>query len=470
MATPPKQPIQTKKHLARMQREKRQQRYLLLGSVVTVALVLLVILYGALNETVLKSRQPVAIVNGKQISTRDFQTRVRYNRQQLINSAAYTYQIAQLFGDSPETQYNFVSQLSQIQAQMESQTIGQQTLDQLIDEALIRQEAEKRGITISQDELQAEVEGAFGFFENGTPTPSPTFVPQATSTLSALQMTLVPPTATATATQEITATATMTATQEITSTSAVSATPVPTATATLVPSITPTPAPSLTPTPFTRQLFDEQYDEVIQNFKDSLSFDEADLRNLIEAQLLRTKVQDAVLEELGVKSSQEQVWARHILVPDEAQAITITERLNNGEDFVALAAEFSTDTSNKDKGGDLDWFGRGAMVKEFEDAAFALQVGEISQPVQTTFGWHIIQALGHEDRPLTAEEYQSLREERFTEWLTAQRDEGEVETRDIWQERVPEEPAFPLELVDFINQVTTNLSQPTAIPTTVAAP
>ena len=129
MAKNPKQPIQTKKHLARLEVERRQKRYLMIGIIVTVVLVVGVIAYGVINELVLKTRQPVAVVNGENITVDKFQTRVRYNRQQLIGNAINSYQIAQLFGDSPETQASFVSQISNIQSQLSPLVVGQQTLD-----------------------------------------------------------------------------------------------------------------------------------------------------------------------------------------------------------------------------------------------------------------------------------------------------------------------------------------------------
>ena len=72
--------------------------------------------------------------------------------------------------------------------------------------------------------------------------------------------------------------------------------------------------------------------------------------------------------------------------------------MGKGEDWNKIAAEVSTDTNTADFGGDLGWFGRGVMVKEFEDAAFSLEVGAISQPVKTDFGYAIIRVLGHEFR------------------------------------------------------------------------
>lgn len=85
-----------------------------------------------------------------------------------------------------------------------------------------------------------------------------------------------------------------------------------------------------------------------------------------------------------------QVKASHILVDTEEEALKVIERINKGEDFAELAKELSTDTGSGVNGGDLDYFNYAQMVKPFSEAAFALETGEVSQPVKSDFGYHII--------------------------------------------------------------------------------
>jgi len=92
----------------------------------------------------------------------------------------------------------------------------------------------------------------------------------------------------------------------------------------------------------------------------------------------------------------ETVSASHILVDTEDEAKAIKAKLDAGADFAELAKSDSKCPSAS-RGGDLGTFGRGTMVKEFEDAAFALKVGEISQPVHTQFGWHLIKVTAHNE-------------------------------------------------------------------------
>lgn len=92
----------------------------------------------------------------------------------------------------------------------------------------------------------------------------------------------------------------------------------------------------------------------------------------------------------------EQVEASHILVEDEATAQEVLDKLEAGEDFAELAKEYSIDGSGA-SGGELGFFGKGRMVPPFEEAAFSMEIDEISDPVQSDFGYHIIKVTGHKE-------------------------------------------------------------------------
>ncbi len=160
--------------------------------------------------------------------------------------------------------------------------------------------------------------------------------------------------------------------------------------------------------------------------------------NKITDAYFRARIRDSmVVDELvkrhGGPTEAEQVHAQHILVADAETAQKVLDELKAGKTFEELAAQYSQDTGSKDSGGDLGWFPRGVMVTAFEEAAFSLAVGEVSQPVQTDFGYHIIKVLGKEVRPLDAEMLQQMQEQAFSEWFSAQRDQAKIEELLTWQ-------------------------------------
>ncbi len=132
----------------------------------------------------------------------------------------------------------------------------------------------------------------------------------------------------------------------------------------------------------------------------------------------------------------EQVRASHILVDDEDTANKVLAELNNGADFADLAKKYSTDTATKDKGGDLGWFSRGQMVKEFEDAAFSMKVGEVSKPIKTQYGYHIIKVTDHKDAhtPTLDEVKDKVHDDyvketgdnKFNDWYQGIHDQAEI--------------------------------------------
>jgi foldase protein PrsA len=119
-------------------------------------------------------------------------------------------------------------------------------------------------------------------------------------------------------------------------------------------------------------------------------------------------------------SQKEEVKASHILVDTEEEANEIKAKLDKGEDFAELAKEHSKDGSSV-KGGDLGYFGRGAMVKEFEDTAFSLGIDEISEPVKSEFGYHIIKVVDKKEaKEATYEEAKDkIKDALFNQQLNA---------------------------------------------------
>jgi parvulin-like peptidyl-prolyl isomerase len=412
----------TKKHLARAERERQQTRLILGIGIGGIVLVAALLGYGYLKLNYLQLREPIEEINGTTVTTGYWQERIQMQRINLLNQYNYL-QFQQNFGIDTSQQQQQV--LSTIQS---PDILGQQVLDQLADEELIRQEAERRGITVSDQEIEEFIHSTYQFFPDGTPTPTTTPTEVSLPTLSSQQLTLYPSTAIPT--------------EAFTSTPEPTGTPDPSATATPTnapptPTFVPEPA-TATATPYTLDGFKTRYASEVENFKTN-GVSEATLRKLFEFELLRTKVRDAVTAD--VQPTEEQVWARHILVDDTRTLGIVRSLLAAGWDFADVARKYSKDTGSGSNGGDLGWFGRGAMVPEFENAAFSQEIGAIGEPVKSQFGYHIIQVLGHNNNPLNASQLEQKRDTAFTEWLTQAKAAATITVNEAWPQRVPELPA-----------------------------
>lgn len=445
-------PALHKKHVARLQREKQQSRIILYAFIGIVVSVLVLIAYGYYDINYLQRQRPVAKVGKYAILVNQFEPRVRMQRQQMLAQYNQYSQYGQMFGMDVQ------KQLDQIKSQLDApETIGQSVLDQLINEQLIRLEAEKRGITISDAELVEAKDSAFSYYPNGTPTSAPTATEVVMPKVPAEAFKVVTITPTPTATLEPTVTATL----AVAATATVASEVTPTTAATVV--------PEPTATPYTQAGFETRFSES-QKAMMKLGLSEKDYLALFDTQILQTKVQEAITAE--VPHTEKQVWARHILLSDEATALIVLEKLKKGEDFAALAAEYSQDTGSAVNGGDLGWFGTGAMVPEFETAAFALEKSGdyTTTPVQSQFGYHIIQLIAKQDRPLTADQYETAKNKAFTDWLAAARAEYGVETFDIWKQYVPTDPNFITMATDSAIAQKTALAEITQEATATAIP
>ncbi|HLQ96861.1 MAG TPA: peptidylprolyl isomerase [Pseudogracilibacillus sp.] len=150
---------------------------------------------------------------------------------------------------------------------------------------------------------------------------------------------------------------------------------------------------------------DELKEEIGDGFDDLLEqqgLNEEELRKDLKANLLQ---QEALAEDIDIsddeiedyyENMQTEIKARHILVEDEETAEKVLDKLDDGDDFADLAKEYSEDSSAED-GGDIGFFTVGQMVPEFEEAAYKLDKDEVSEPVQSEYGFHIIEVLDKED-------------------------------------------------------------------------
>jgi peptidyl-prolyl cis-trans isomerase D len=422
------------KPLTHAEKEKSTTRWVTIGFSITAILIILLIGYGILYETVFKYNAAMATVDGEKISGREFIDRVRLRRKLSVENYRYLYNMAQYFATEQSMYSYFTSQLEGYRSSLaDPKQFGQSILEQMIEERIVTKEAQKRGVQVSEQEVNVFLQEQFGFYPNGTPTPSPTAITFGTPTISPSQEALLK--YTPTPSLELTKTPTAAPTE---------VTPAPTSTPTSEPvnptpqSLTPTEAvnaatatPEPTATVYTKELYDKNLTDYVATLQ-AAKVPEASLRDYVRNYLLRLKLQESY--NLNPDKA-DQVWARHILVKTEADAKIVLSRLAAKEEWSKVAAEVSIDTGTKDNGGDLGWFGKGKMILPFETAAFALKEGEISAPVQTDFGWHIIQVIGHASLPMP-----------FEDWLTQVKTNYKVEMKS-WENMVPTEPTIPPELI-----------------------
>lgn len=394
--------------VGRVEREQRLTKIVQYSTAAIIGIVVLVTLGGIILNQFVYPSQPILTINGEEILTRDFQTRVKLERDSLVNEYNLYFQFYYTSQDeSLQSQYEYF--LSQIQSQLQVDVVGQSVANQMIDEHFIMEEAKARGFEVTEEEITEYMYSLFGYFPDGEPPADEGTELLPTSTLSPTQLALITPTPSPEPVEE------EEGTQE---------------------EVAPTPAATEEDT-MTEEEFKDAYNNYLDRIGD-LGANEEFMRDLIRRQLYREKL----LDDLGnsLTPQEEQVWARHILVDDEETAKDILQQINDGGDFGDLARQFSTDSSNAPRGGDLGWFGRGMMVAAFEEAAFSGEIGEVVGPVETQFGFHLIQIIGHEMRPISDSQFQSNLQVALTELLNSIKEDAEVEFADGWQTRIPTEP------------------------------
>ncbi len=444
--------IQTlkEKRLAAQQRE-RDNRFLLFGGIAGGSAALLVLVGLFLNFIYLPSTTVVS-VNGVKITTEDFRKRYRFERQTTLDQLDYYQLLQQQFGG----QLNLQSEIRSLQSFLsDAFSMGVRVKAVMIEDILIEQAAAQEGVTVDHSEIDSFLENEIAQrYEKFTPA-------QATATIVARQ-TREEVNATATAMAELTPS------QE--------AEPEATPTTLPLPTVTPVPIDVLTETDLTQGRAG-----LAKDLQDTHGISIEEYEKIIQSRLLRERM----VEHIGipqVDTTEQQVWARHILLTfneqpptgnsesssadqatgsgqaelrerteDEtlALALSLLDRLAVGESFEYLVDLYSDDPSKVANLGDLGWFGPGQMVPEFEAAAFALEPNSYSEPVKSDFGYHIIEVLAsNPEAPRDESEVQADIRVAFDAWLDEQKANAVIEEKGNLNSQLP--PGAEREVQEFL--------------------
>ncbi|WP_371069867.1 peptidylprolyl isomerase [Sediminibacillus sp. JSM 1682029] len=198
-----------------------------------------------------------------------------------------------------------------------------------------------------------------------------------------------------------------------------------------------------------KEQYGDQFEMVLQQSGFS---DEEEFKEVLRLNMLQEK---AVTEDVEVsdeeikqryENMQTDLVARHILVQDEETAKEVKQKLDDGGDFAELAKEYSTDTGSAENGGDLGTFGVGDMVPEFEKAAYNLEVDEISDPVQTSNGWHIIQVTERKDAEEEVEPLEDIRDQIRRDIASTKVDDAAAQEK---MQKLMEDANIDVKIEDF---------------------
>jgi parvulin-like peptidyl-prolyl isomerase len=402
---------ETKKHLARAERERIQRRWILTGTIAVAAVVMIVLGYGLYDSLFVQPYQTVAEVDGVDITSGEFSGRVRLIQRELLSQLNSYIQMETFFGGDPQILQELRNLEMQIQTQLANpEVLGRDVLDSMILQRILIEQAELQGISVSEQELEREIQRNFNFYPEGTPTSAPTSTALATFTPDP--------------------------------TIAAQATPTTTVTPGPSPTNRPTSTPRATATPYTLNAFQEDYKVFVDSLSD-FRISEDDFVSFIEIGLLEEKLRENYVAD--IETEQEQVLVRVLLAESEDAANEVVDRLDSGEDWDELVIEYSQDISTRDFGGDVGWNTISDLLQRFGQpgiAAFAGEVDSIVGPLPAeTEEFYIFRVDGREQRPISDEAFQLARDQAFDQWLQGLLEEAEVVIAEDWQQYLP--PAVP---------------------------
>lgn len=411
--------------LARRQRERNRQVRIAVGLI--VGLLALVALMAVVMEGIVRPTQAVATVGQQEITLREWQERVRFQRAQFIIAMEDQ---AEAFGGDIGLVQQFNQQ--QISLLLQPEVLGEFMLEQLVDEAIIRQQVEARGITVSDEELQKRLEEGFSYYGGAAPTPLPT------------------------ATQTIAPTPSLTPIPTSVITEVVPA-PTLAPTATAGPTMTPLP----TATPVSEDAFREEYNTILRRFRDHGANEES-YRAVLRAQLYREKLAEALAEEVEMSPEAEQAslyllsFATAEEAAQAAEAIDETGFLDVWNRLRSLPAE--DEAALPGSAAELIWQTQESIAQRYgeavAEAAFALELEEPSEIMEVDPGidqltgveqdtvFYILMVSGREIRELPESTLENQRFQLVSDLLASRRELGDATLFENWRGRSPTQPVL----------------------------
>lgn len=447
----------SRKEVLRARKHEEQNRQVKIALSIILGLLALVLVIAVVIEYFVTPSRAIATVNGTTITLGEWQDRVRYQRAQFIINLEDQLEA---FGD-----VGLVQQFSgqQMNLLLDYETLGQLVLDQLVDEALIRQQAVRRGITVSQADIEARIAESFSYFGGDVPTPFPT----GTATI------LPTPSLTPIPTEVIT---------EVLPTN----TPFPT------PTLGPTNTPRPTATAVSETAYQEERDNLLGRLR-RFGVGEETYRLVVEAQLYREKLAEALGVENNVTGEVEQASLYVLTFETEADASEAAGRIATS-DFLTVWNTIRSqpaDAENRMAGIATEslWRSREQVETSFgatvANTAFTLELNTTSDVLtntvanetsvpptivetpgpgtptatptpQTVTTYYLIQVSGRELRDLGETQKQTEEQQLLSDLIQGGRSAGGIDsTSTWWQSRTPRQPILDPKF----------LAQPTAVPT-----
>jgi parvulin-like peptidyl-prolyl isomerase len=417
----------SREYRSRAQREAQLQRRVVLGVTAAVVVSVVVLAIFLVKDLLIDPNQIVASVDGQNITVAEFQQRVRLERFLLSQQLSGVIDLYRNFGMTDEqinqqllSQPPYSDWMSELQI---PDQLGNRVVNDLVEDAIVRQKAAELGITVSQEDIDAAKQDYFGFdpATAGLP-PTPTLTPTITPT--PFVSPTPSPIPSATPTTEVTPEVTAEATAEVE----------PTATWTPLPTFTPT--ATLTADELVAQ-FETNVSEYYDTIRSNTGLGNDVIDRYFERLALRNALRDAVTADNPDLTLQ--VNVRHILVATEEEAQDMLAALEAGESFSDLARSVSTDTGSGSQGGELGWSPITNYVKPFADAVRDAEIGAVVGPVQSEFGYHIIQVRAREEREPEEGQLDTAKNRVFENWLEEQRTEqaDSIQIFNTWTQFVP---------------------------------